>query len=770
MSRHRLYQNYDYQNDLEEFDGDEEEEEEELSAEDKAQMTAATAEVKSMLGPQASKVTTQQIQESLWHYYYDIDKTVAYLVTKFVDPAPKPAAKSKASKATPQVSDGVSEADSWRACATNTRPRPSCASFFADMPWLHVPEEGRTVFIKPPRVRGGGLLGGSSGAPKMSKLQALAAARKKKREEQKAEPLQNKHSEVDILWKTSIPSPSSPLPHCKDSSSFPSPVPQSTSSDFASTLDGSTQDFAPAVEKAPPSAFAQALFKSASETPQPFQQLYAPPWLAFTTDEALKEAFTMPSPDDVVQAAQSQAGKRLTSNAPSVKTDAAEAARQLKELKIAETPLPKSKHLNVLSEFEKSKQKRSASFVIVGHVDSGKSTMTARLLLDLGEIDQRTVDKCRKEAEKEGKSSFALAWVLDTGSDERARGVTMDIATRNFETESTLFTMIDSPGHRDYVRHMIAGASQADFGVLVVDAAKGAFEAGLKGLMEEHVRLLRSMGVFRLIVAVNKLDTSQWNQDRFDEIKNHVTGSLKALKFPDKLISFVPVSGLNGDNIVKSSKDPAASWYTGPTLIEELESSEPAARLLDKPLRMTILDRWDTPLSRVAAAGRLDAGSLQVGDALLVQPGDQKAYVKALERNGEHVDWAVAGQYVVIYLSHVDEENIFIGNVICSPRDPVRCVNDFIMKALAFDIFFPMPVDIHRGSMNAPGTINELRGRLDIHTGAIIKKKPQTIRPGEVARIRMKTTEKKVPLEVGDRMVIMHEGMTVAAGLVEQTL
>jgi elongation factor 1 alpha-like protein len=465
----------------------------------------------------------------------------------------------------------------------------------------------------------------------------------------------------------------------------------------------------------------------------------------------------------------SAAGKKFASNTPSIKnTDAAEAAKKLRELKIAETPLPKSKHLNVLKEFEKSKQKRSASFVVVGHVDSGKSTMTGRLLLDLGVVDQRMIDKCRKEAEKEGKSSFALAWVLDTTADERSRGVTIDIATKNFETESTLFTIIDSPGHRDFVPNMIAGASQADFGVLVVDAAKGAFEAGLKGQTEEHVRLLRSMGVFRLIVAVNKLDTSQWDQDRFDQIKGHITGSLRALKFPDKNISFVPVSGLNGDNVVKRSKDPAASWYTGPTLIEELELSEPAARLLDKPLRMTILDRWEPPLSPVAVAGRLDAGSLQVGDALLVQPSDQKAYVKALELNGEPVDWAVAGQHVVIYLSHVDEDNIRIGNVICPPREPVRCVDTFTMKALAFDTFFPMPVDIHKGSLHVPGTINQLRAILNIHGGAIIKKNPQIVKIGNAARIRVKTHE-KVPLEKGERVVIRYNGDTVAAGLVEET-
>ncbi|KKY33373.1 putative elongation factor tu gtp binding domain-containing protein [Diaporthe ampelina] len=713
-----MYQNYDYENDLDEFDGNELAEEEELSAEDKAQMAAATAEVKSMLGPQASKVTIEQIQESLWHYYYDVDKTVAYLISKYIDPAPKPAAKTKVPKTMPQASDGASEADPWR---------------------------------------------------------ALAAARKKKQEEKKSETpqegtarndapetevLRAKVSKMDIRHEKAPQNQTTAAPSAP-SECLPGPAP---------ALDGTvdSQDHAPVVEKVQPSTFAQALFKSASETPQPHQQLYAPPWLAFTTDEALVEAFSKPSPDDVVQAAQSQ-GKKLTSNTPITKNkDAAEAAKNLKELKIAETPLPKSKNLNVLKEYEKSERKRSASFVVVGHVDSGKSTMTGRLLLDLGEVDQRTIDKYRKEAEKEGKSSFALAWVLDTRTEERSRGVTIDIATKNFETESTLFTIVDSPGHKDYVPNMIAGASQADFAVLVVDAAKGAFEAGLKGQTREHALLLRSMGVFRLIVAVNKLDTSQWSQDRFDEIKDQIMGSLKALKFPDKNISFVPVSGLNGDNVVKRSQDPAASWYKGPTLIEELELSEPAARPLDKPLRMTISDLWDTRLSPITVAGRLEAGSLQVGDALLVQPSGEKAYVKALELNGEPVDWAVAGQHVVIYLSHVDEEHIRIGDVICPPSAAVSCVDTFTMKALAFDTFFPMPVDIHKGRLHVPGKIYQLRAVLDIHTGAIIKKTPQIVKAGSVARIRMKTDD-KVPLEKGERVVIRYNGETVAAGLLEET-
>lgn len=443
----------------------------------------------------------------------------------------------------------------------------------------------------------------------------------------------------------------------------------------------------------------------------------------------------------------------------------------INKLKIEDTaPLPKSKNLNVLKEHANSKPKKELSFVVVGHVDSGKSTLLGRLLLDMKVVEQRTIDKFRKEAEKTGKSSFALAWVMDSRSDERANGVTIDIATNHFETDAASFTLIDAPGHRDFIPNMLAGTSLADFAVLVVDAAKGAFEAGLKGQTREHALLLRSMGVFRIIVAINKLDTTEWSTERFEEIRDQVMGALKALKFPIKDISFVPVSGLKGENIVQRSKDPAAAWYTGPTLVEELEKSEPMTgdKELEKPLRMMISDLWDTPLSPLTVSGRIDSGFLQVGDAVLVQPSREKAYIKTIERNDEPVDWAVAGQHVALSLSHIDEIHVHSGDVVCSMKDPIPCVDTFTMRALAFDTFFPMPVDLHRGRFKVAAWIRELTATLDIQKGEVIKKRPQTVKAGAVARIRVRTEEgRKVPLEKGQRVVLRNSGNTVAAGLIE---
>ena len=403
---------------------------------------------------------------------------------------------------------------------------------------------------------------------------------------------------------------------------------------------------------------------------------------------------------------------------------------------------------------------------MTGHVDAGKSTLMGRLLLDLNVVDQRTVDKYRKEAERIGKSSFALAWILDQRSEERSRGVTIDIATNKFETETTSFTILDAPGHRDVIPNMIAGAAQADFAILVVDASTGAFEAGLKGQTREHSLLIRSMGVSRIIVAVNKLDTVAWDKERFDEISQQVSGFLSATGFQAKNRSFVPVSGLHGDNLVRRSTESAVSWYSGPTLIEELEASEPMTRALTKPLRMTISEVYRTALSPLTITGRIDAGSLQTGDALLVQPSGEKAYVKALEVDQETAEWAVAGQNVVIHLSNIDPIHARVGDIICDPSKPIQTVDTFTMKALAFDILMPMQVDVHRGRLHSAGQIQELSAVLDKGTGAVTKKRPKIVKPASVARIVVKMNN-KVPLEAGQRVVLRSNGETVAAGLLE---
>jgi elongation factor 1 alpha-like protein len=392
-----------------------------------------------------------------------------------------------------------------------------------------------------------------------------------------------------------------------------------------------------------------------------------------------------------------------------------------------------------------------------------------RLLYDLKVVDQRTIDRYRKEAEKMGKSSFALAWVLDQGTEERSRGVTIDVAMNKFSTDKTNFTILDAPGHQDFIPNMIAGASQADFAVLVIDASTGAFESGLRGQTKEHALLVRSMGVSRIIVAVNKLETVSWSQDRFDEISQQVSAFLSSAGFLLKNIAFIPCSGLHGDNIVrKSTQAELTAWYKGSTLVEELDKSEPVTRALTKPLRLTIGDIFrggvQNPLS---VSGRIESGSLQVGDALLAQPATEKCFIKALEVDSEPAGWAVAGQNITIHLSDIDPVHLKIGDVLCHPANPIKNVKEFTVKVLAFEFLTPMQIDVHRGRLHAPARIREIASLLDKVTGASVgRKRPRIVKPGQLARVIVEL-ETAVPLEAPGRVVLRSGGATVAAGLLE---
>ncbi|PVH75367.1 hypothetical protein DL98DRAFT_498454 [Cadophora sp. DSE1049] len=773
MSRHKLVKNMDLDDEMDDYDGGEEYADdgaEELSEEDQENMRVGTIAVRAELPATATHITDKQIQEALWHYYYDIEKSVGYLVNTYVTK------KEKKSKD----------------CSTHF----SYKDFFRDMPWLDTPQDRQAVFIAPLYPRGGLLGGSSDGAPKMSKLQALAAARKKKTQEQKSSGSSGVEKPMaDLTLSSSSGKEKSPTSPTKSTSrGFPirkrkdsNPHEKAAKPTQVEREPEPTQDVAiedPALDQAEPSAFANTMFSSSSPTtttPRPHSSnLFSLPYTSNAAAPTTADPFAGPSPDDVVIAAQSKAAKGGSKGPPKTSNEkkADQIANGVEAVKLDDTPRARSKNLDVLSEFEKAEKKNAANFVVIGHVDAGKSTLMGRLLYDLKVVDQRTIDRYKKEAEKMGKSSFALAWVLDQGTEERSRGVTIDIATNKFETDKTSFTILDAPGHRDFIPNMIAGAAQADFAVLVVDASTGSFESGLKGQTKEHALLVRSMGVQRIIIAINKLDTVSWSQDRFLEIQNQVSAFLTAAGFQPKNVSFIPCSGLLGDNIArKSTEKDLLSWYSGPTLVEELENSEPIARALTKPLRLTIGDIFrggvQNPLS---ISGRIEAGSLQTGDALLAQPSSQKCFIKALELDNEAVDWAVAGQNVTVHLSGIEEQYLKVGDVLCSPSSPINNIKEFTAKVLAFEFLTPGSVDVHRGRMHAPGRVDRILGVLDKVGGSAggeeggggKKKKVRIVKPGQVARVRVVFEGGvQVPLEAGARVVLRSGGETVAAGLLE---
>ncbi|KAK6507867.1 Hsp70 suppressor, GTPase facilitates ribosomal subunit dissociation [Arthrobotrys musiformis] len=493
-----------------------------------------------------------------------------------------------------------------------------------------------------------------------------------------------------------------------------------------------------------------------------------------------KQAFDVPSPDDVVIAAQSQS-KGISKTGKGEKPGSSTTAsiqKGVEALKVGDTsekPAPPKiprKKIDVVAEYEKSKSKRkeNANLVVIGHVDAGKSTLMGRLLYDCGVVDERTIQKYKQEAEKIGKSSFALAWVLDQTGEERARGVTIDIAVNAFETPRGRYTILDAPGHRDFIPNMIAGAAQADFAVLVIDSSPGEFEAGfnVRGQTKEHALLVRSMGVQRIIVAVNKLDLMHWDKERFDEIKQQMSQFLTTAGFQAKNVSFIPCSGLTGDNIARKPADGLISWYSGPTLVEELETAKPVTKAIEKPLRMTIADVYRGGVTNpVTISGRIEIGNIQVGDTIIAVPGDEKATVKGIEVDNQAADWAVAGNNVQLHLANIEMEYLKIGDVICQADSPLVPLKEFEAKILAFESLTPMMIDIHRGRLNASGRITKLVATLDKGNGSVTKKKPRHIGPGSLAVVNIAVTGAPLPLEKGSKIVLRADGLTVAAGVVE---
>ena len=442
--------------------------------------------------------------------------------------------------------------------------------------------------------------------------------------------------------------------------------------------------------------------------------------------------------------------------------------------------------LDPLQEYERErgKEKDLLNLVVVGHVDSGKSTLMGHLLFRLGTVGSKAMHKYEQESKKVGKQSFAYAWVLDETSEERERGITMDVGQSRFETPRKAVTLLDAPGHKDFIPNMISGAYQADVAILVINATRGEFEAGFEagGQTREHALLVRSLGVSQLTVAVNKLDTVDWSQARFDEIVGKLRQFLKMVGFKEADVSYIPCSGFTGDNLEKASE--RLGWYDGNTLLEAIDNFKPPERVVQKPFRLSISDIFKAQSSTgLTVSGRVEAGFVQKDDKVLIMPLNDVATVKSVtlgDGTSMPSSSAFAGDHVCLALVGISDHNsVANGMVACDPATPITVTKRIKARIVVFNIEVPItkgfPVVFHYGSVQTQAVIKRLVATVNKSTGEVMKRKPRCLSRNCNALVEI-ATDAPVCMEVYSeskelgRFMLRVGGKTIAAGLVTELL
>ena len=425
------------------------------------------------------------------------------------------------------------------------------------------------------------------------------------------------------------------------------------------------------------------------------------------------------------------------------------------------------------------KEKPHMNLVTVGHVDHGKSTLMGRLLYEAGFIDQRIIRQYEEEAKKMGKESFKYAWVMDKLKEERERGLTIDLSFYKFETSKYEYTLIDAPGHRDFIKNMITGASEADAAILVVSARPGEFEAGISpgGQTREHASLLKILGVNQVVVAINKMDDPQvnWSKERYEEIKNEVSRFLRQLGFKVDMIRFIPVSAWTGDNVIKKSDK--MSWYDGPILLEALDEFEVPSKPINKPLRVPVQDVYTITGVGTVPVGRIETGKLKVGDKLIFMPAGVVGEVKSIEMHHRPMEEAEAGDNIGFNVKGVAKKDIRRGDVAGHVDNPPSVAEEFVGQI--FIIHHPTAIGpgytpvMHVHTAQIAVTFLELIAKINPRTGEVVEENPSFLKTGDAALVKFRPLrpvaleEFKTFPEIG-RFAIRDMGTTIAAGVVKE--
>ena len=415
------------------------------------------------------------------------------------------------------------------------------------------------------------------------------------------------------------------------------------------------------------------------------------------------------------------------------------------------------------------KKKPHLNIVFVGHVDHGKSTTVGRLLLDSGHIEQHVIDKFEQEAAERGKAGFGFAYVMDGLKEERERGITIDVAHKEFYTPNYYFTVIDAPGHRDFVKNMITGTSQADAAVLNVAA-----NDGVNAQTKEHAFLARVLGVQQLIVNVNKMDISgvDWSQDKYNSVVAEVTNLLKMAGFNTDEIPFIPCSAFDGDNVFnKSDKSP---WYSGPTLFEAIDAIQMPPKPTEMPLRLPIQDVYKISGIGTVPVGKIETGVLHAGKTVTFNPSQQSAEVKSIEMHHTMVDKAEPGDNVGFNVRGLSADDIRRGDVAGYTDNPpmfVRHDETFVGQIQLMDIPKAIGVNytpvFHAHTSQVAVRFVEL---LEKTTKGVKEANPAFLKTGDACLVRFGPT-KPMAIEQMDtfpqlaRFAIRDMGKTVAAGV-----
>ncbi|MFH1106918.1 MAG: translation elongation factor EF-1 subunit alpha [Candidatus Micrarchaeota archaeon] len=408
------------------------------------------------------------------------------------------------------------------------------------------------------------------------------------------------------------------------------------------------------------------------------------------------------------------------------------------------------------------------NLIFTGHVDHGKSTLVGRILYDTGALSENDLRKLKEEAAKMGKATFEFAFAMDQLKEERERGVTIDIAHKDFNTQKYYFTIIDAPGHKDFVKNMITGASQADAAVLVCSAKEG-----VQAQTIEHAFLLKVLGVSQFIIAINKMDAVNYDRIKYEDTKQALSAKLKSMGYPVDKIPFIPVSAYMGDNVAKKSDK--TQWYAGPTILEAFDQLTEPKKATDKPLRLPIQEVFTITGQGTVPVGRVESGILKPNTTIVIMPENVTGEVKTIEMHHQQLAQAIPGDNVGFALKGIDKKAIKRGSVVGYPQAPPTVAEEFTAQIVVLN--HPTAIGknytpvFHLHTAQIACTITEILEKKDPKTGQTAQKNPDFIKTGDVAIVKVKPTkptcaEKYSEYPALGRFAMRDMGQTVAAGII----